>query len=277
MNTAKLDVGDTMLINGVVGWLVRTWEHSGGMREDDDGCCCGRCCCRGGGGEAAGTHRRDDYTQYLRRKDGRLQRMTQCLGVGILLFISVAVTVLVTAVHGGRARDTPHCQPTPEPRSHSPGLRVERQQQEKAENPLAMLTAPIGDNTAGAYLKWEPDLGKAICRGGFNYSNGDLVVPRNGFYRVFLQITYGSTTDHSCKPQLSNCVLLFQESYKANVELLRSFDTVNCSMEQWSKSLYTSGVFYMEANSRLRVQSSHREHIAKNEHLVFFGAELLPP
>lgn len=47
-------------------------------------------------------------------------------------------------------------------------------------------------------------------------------------------------------------------------------------MEPWSKSLYTAGLFFLEAKSILRVKSSHTELIAKREYQVFFGAELLP-
>lgn len=46
-------------------------------------------------------------------------------------------------------------------------------------------------------------------------------------------------------------------------------------MEPWSKSLYTAGLFSLDAKSILRVKSSYPELIAEKEFQVFFGAELL--
>lgn len=103
------------------------------------------------------------------------------------------------------------------------------------------------------------------------------MVPRNGIYRVFLQITYESKIDLKCdKLRLNNRVVVFREIYTDNVPILSSVDTVSCSVEPWSKSLYTAGLFSLEAKSILRVKSSHPELIAKREYQVFFGAELLP-
>lgn len=104
-------------------------------------------------------------------------------------------------------------------------------------------------------------------------------MPRNGIYRVFLQITYESKDDIDCRSdelRLTNVISLYQDSYTMNIPLLSSVDTVSCSMEQWSKSLYTAGLFSLEANGRLRVTSSHPDLIVGQEHQVFFGAELLP-
>lgn len=129
------------------------------------------------------------------------------------------------------------------------------------------------------YLEWENEIGHAFCHGGFSYANRSLVVPRKGMYRVFLQITYEGKaqecpSDNQLK--LSNMVFHFQDAYTMDVSLLSSADTVSCDMEGWTKSLYTSGLFYLEANSRLRVRSSYPALIVKTEHQVFFGAEFVP-
>lgn len=143
---------------------------------------------------------------------------------------------------------------------------------------LPSLLAPKGEIPDGEYLEWENKDGHAYCHGGFNYSSGNLVVPMNGIYRVFLQITYESKEDYECPDvlRLATVVLLFRETYAENVPLLSSVDTVSCSMEPWSKSLYTAGLFSLEANCRLRVTSSNPGLIVQKEYQVFFGAELLP-
>lgn len=248
--------------------LIGEWEASG-MEEDG---CCSRCCCGGvGGGETR--YRQQTLIQFLRQKDTRLQRMARFLSVAVLLLISMTLASLIATVYGARCHQSPESQPTMLP---LPGITIEQQQRKDLNNPSAMLTAPKGNVTDADYLEWESHDGHAFCHGGFSYSSGNLVVPRNGIYRVFLQITYESTKDIQCPSSVTSTVYLFRETYNNNVRLLSSVDTVTCSMEQWSKSLYTAGLFFLETNCRLRVKSSHPDLIVKREYEVFFGAELLP-
>lgn len=138
-----------------------------------------------------------------------------------------------------------------------------------------ILLAPRDKKTVGEYLLWESEDGNAHLHGGFRYCNGSLVIPTKGWYRVFLQLTYESNTESKFDLKLSNTVVLYHDSYPSDVTLLSSVDTVSHSTKQWSKSLHTSGIFLMEANSRLRVKSANANLISSEEHLVFFGAELL--
>ncbi|XP_042344295.1 tumor necrosis factor-like [Plectropomus leopardus] len=240
---------------------------------EEDGCCyCGG---------RAGLQRRNTF-QPLRQQERPPRRMARCLAVALLLMVSLAVAVLVvvTVVQGGRGQQSPDTQPLMQPHSLSSGDGIEQQQQKDFKNPSVMLTAPRGNNTVGEYLAWESVLGNAFCNGGFIYSSGDLVVPRPGIYRVFLQITYENKHHFNChgdELRLSNSVYVFQDTYQDDVRLLSSMETVSCSMEQWSKSLYTAGLFYLEANSKLRVTALYPQLIANTkESQVFFGAELLP-
>uniref|UniRef100_A0A3Q3MZW5 THD domain-containing protein n=1 Tax=Mastacembelus armatus TaxID=205130 RepID=A0A3Q3MZW5_9TELE len=140
------------------------------------------------------------------------------------------------------------------------------------------LTINIYIKTNGKYLEWESEKGKAYCHGGFNYTNGYLVVPTEGMYRVFLQITFEGKDDFHCDDDhLALTIKVFEKSnqYNANMPLLSSVDTVSCNMGKWSKSLYTNALFKLYANSTLCVQSSYPDLIVTNEYLVFFGAEFL--
>ncbi|XP_068590403.1 lymphotoxin-alpha-like [Cebidichthys violaceus] len=236
---------------------------------------CYSCCCSGG---EAGLHRQDVLIELLRQKETRHRRTAQLLAVALILLLSGALALLVPVVFGGRGQQRANSQPMMQPYKHSSGVSVEQQQQKDFKNPSAMLTAPKGDNVIGKYLEWESEDGNAFCHGGFNYSSGNLSVPRNGIYRVFLQITYESKDNLKCDDELrlTNSVFLIWDAYNINVPLLSSVDSVSCSMEQWSKTLYTAGLFSLEANGRLRVKSSHPDLIVKSEYKVFFGAELLP-
>ncbi|XP_071337888.1 tumor necrosis factor ligand superfamily member 15 [Trachinotus anak] len=223
----------------------------------------------------AGLYLQNTSVQLLHQKKRRRRRMIVCSVVVVVLLITAAV--VVRAVLGERGDESPHRQPMKQPDSHSPGTSDKQQQLTNMENPSAMLTAPRGNNTDGKYLLWESELANAYCRGGFNYSNGNLVVPREGMYRVFLQITYEGTPDPCVDElRLTNTVSSISDSYSEPIHLLSAVDTVSCSMKHWKKSLYTAGLFRLEANSRLHVTSVYPKLIVKAEQLVFFGAELLP-
>ncbi|KAG7461455.1 lymphotoxin-alpha-like [Solea senegalensis] len=157
----------------------------------------------------------------------------------------------------------------------SPGSSSKQQQIPDVMKPCAIIRAPCCNNTNGKYLLWEHEQGMARCLGGFHYSDGDLVVPRKGMYRVFLQITFASKTKCSGELPLKIIVFALMESYNEDIHLLSSVDTVNCNMTQWKKSLHTTGIVYLEAKSRLRVKSSYPELIISDENFVFFGAELV--
>ncbi|XP_053276852.1 tumor necrosis factor ligand superfamily member 15 [Pleuronectes platessa] len=215
------------------------------------------CCC----GADTAVHYQTTFTQLVRLKKKSRQIMAPISVVVLLLLTSAAVALLIMF---GLMK---------QPDSHSSGINLEQQQIIKVKNPSAMLT--VGSNINGKCLKWESDLGLAHCHGGFNYDDGNLVVPRDGIYRVFLQITYQSLDLCLDDLRLSSNVFFLGDSYNDSVLLLSTFDTVSCSMKQWRKSIYTSGLFELEANDRLYVTSSNQNLIVEDENLVFFGAELL--
>lgn len=246
--------------------LNREWET--GCMEEEGFC---------GGGEA-GAHRENTLIQLLRRKETRFRRISQVLAVALVVLILGTVSLLVLVLRGERGPPLPDKQLMTQPDGHPPGVRFEQQQQEVLKHPSAMLTAPKGNNVNGKYLEWDSVIGHAFCQGDVSYSNGNLVVPRKGNYRVFVQITYESNGNIMCNNELRlmHKVFLFQDNYPDDVALLSSVDSVSCSMKQWSKSLYTAGIFSLQANSTLRVMSTQPQLIVKNEDQVFFGAELLP-
>lgn len=123
-------------------------------------------------------------------------------------------------------------------------------------------------------MLWQSKDGEAHCRGGFRYTGQDLVVPTTGVYRVFLQVTYESKGSDEDEPMVSNSVSVLEESYKKERCILTAFDTVSCS-KTWRKTLYTSGLFFLEAHAELRTTSSHHDLIIPSETMTFFGAELV--
>ncbi|KAF7199578.1 lymphotoxin-alpha [Nothobranchius furzeri] len=212
-------------------------------------------------------------------------RRTKHFVVACLLVLIVEVPVVLLVVSYGRScRTSPDSQTVVQPDSISLG---KLQQVSSApggvkETPRAMLTAPEIPDISNKQLQWESNMGNAFCKGGFNYTDGHLVVPRAGYYRVFLQITYGDQggdADTHCKNRetlkLSHSVSYFHDSYPDYQPLLSAVDTVICA-QGWRKSLFTSGLFHLDKDSVLKVESEQPKRIVRNEHEVFFGAELLP-
>ncbi|XP_041854612.1 LOW QUALITY PROTEIN: tumor necrosis factor ligand superfamily member 15-like [Melanotaenia boesemani] len=188
---------------------------------------------------------------------------------------------LVAAIDCGRrcntdaTRHPQHNKTTHQHDRHSSGANeMQRQVGPPRHHVRALLTGPTGNITNGKYLQWEPKLGHAYCK-GFKYINGDLVVPRKGYYRVFLQVTYVGGAE-TCAGILNVTVLYLQKGYGVDVPLLSTYDTVTCNDKSWIKSLHTSGMFSPAAKSRLHVYSSREELIGTEQHQMFFGVELVP-
>ncbi|XP_028271179.1 lymphotoxin-alpha-like [Parambassis ranga] len=212
----------------------------------------------------------------MRRKDRRLWRMAPLVIVPLLLLTAGVVVLLVIGL--GRQGDlSPDGKTEKQTDRNSSGVHPETSGP-PYQHPSAMLTA--GNNSylmASDYLQWESVIGNVHCHGGFNYSNGDLVVPRKGMYRVFLQITFiiECKEDSKTERKVWNNVYVYSDAYEADTILLSSVDMVACRGHLWYKSMYTAGLFSLDANDRLRVKSSDPKLIARNEHEVLFGAELL--
>ncbi|XP_017260574.1 lymphotoxin-alpha-like [Kryptolebias marmoratus] len=262
--------------------LLDEWEVSS---MEEDGCHCG---CKGGA--EAGFHLQASLAQLGRR--GTTRRRVALLGAAgtllllLLLLLLLGVVAVLVTVGLGKPWHASLENRQPNHKTDILQSDVDGKQQvetpankelKASKHPRALLTVSQNHNHSGKYLQWESKLGKAHCGGGFIYSDGDLVVPRTGYYRVYVQIAYESVAElcHHNVMLLTHSVLYYSDSYPENVVLLSSVDTVRCN-ETWKKSLYTSAVFHLEANGRLRVTSSQPNHIMKNEQDVFFGADLLP-
>ncbi|XP_010874517.2 tumor necrosis factor [Esox lucius] len=159
------------------------------------------------------------------------------------------------------------------------------QQQHAATIPSAHLTAPRSfNNSKREYLEWEDHFGH-VHLSEFKYHDGDLIVPRDGIYKVYLQITFRRPGNFQCDTDvfiLTQKVLLYAANYPENVDLLAASDIVYCmpnseEMPYWEKSPNTSGVFKLNAGDKLRVKNGNRFHelMLLQEDKTFFGAHLI--
>uniref|UniRef100_A0A3B4GXZ4 THD domain-containing protein n=1 Tax=Pundamilia nyererei TaxID=303518 RepID=A0A3B4GXZ4_9CICH len=203
-------------------------------------------------GEEAVLQSPNTSLQLLSPNETRNRRMAKLLALVLVLVLAGVLPLLITILLRSQRHAPPGSQVT-------------------YTRHTLKIFPPVGNNTNGQYLQWAHDIGNAYCHGGFSYSNGDLVVPRDGLYSVYLQITYSGLVCPVHK-KLMNKVLHSSEEYRNDMTLLSSIHTMSCSEDVWSKSLYTAGFFFLKAKDKLRVMSSHPDYITKAEYEVFFGA-----
>ncbi|XP_015235390.1 PREDICTED: tumor necrosis factor-like [Cyprinodon variegatus] len=241
------------------------------MEEEKSSCCA----FEGGADPEAEADLREHGGHLLIRlqREKRRTRMAQFMAAGLLLLLCGVLAILYRIATP--MDSAPNNLINPDSGNKSTGI-SERQHSPNANGPpSAMLTVPNGQNTHGDILLWETELGNARIQGGFKYSNGNLIVPRDGIYRVYLQITYSSESAEANGQSVCNKVNVISLSYEKRVPLLSACDTIVFSKTPWKKSLFTSGSFRLYAKDKLLVTSSHSNYIFRNEHEGFFGAELV--
>ncbi|XP_027890200.1 tumor necrosis factor ligand superfamily member 15-like [Xiphophorus couchianus] len=212
------------------------------------------------------------------QRERHRRRMAQFVAAALLLLLCGILAVFLTLRLETPCDCATDSQSKSESDSQSSGVAEKLQQPQSAQRlPSAMLTAPKGNITNGRYLLWQHTLGEAHIDGGFRYSNGSLMVPRKGLYRVFLQALYeieSSDCDRTPFLVVSSWVYVFRQGDGKDRPLLTAVDTVACK-QNVKKSLFTSGIFKLDTNDKLHVTSSHPDLMRKNEFQSFFGAQLV--
>lgn len=112
--------------------------------------------------------------------------------------------------------------------------------------------------------------------------SGILNIPSNGLYRLYLQITFEFesekyTNSDICANDLLSLKITVERrsnSYLDIRELLVSEDTMSCTHD-WTRSMFTSGTFVLDAQSQIRVKILHKQLVNIHDTRSFFGAELI--
>ncbi|XP_061762348.1 tumor necrosis factor-like [Nerophis ophidion] len=214
-----------------------------------------------------------------RRKTLPRDQRLRCALVLLAVFLLSSAGVLLVALAMRRAGPTSlDTQSAKHAGRCSPDHR-RQQQKDEDKNPSALLTVAEGNTTDGQYLRWGTEHHNAHLHGGFSYSDGSLVVPRTGLYRVYLQVTYWIPDDFkydTCPLLLENIVYIFRTSYEEDMPLLSTKHTLGCSTKNRYETVYTAASFELDAQSKLRVTSTLEHLISVDATSVFFGAEFLP-
>lgn len=211
----------------------------------------------------------------------RLQRTVRIIAVCLVLLLGMALATLALLLFGSPALLRQSEQPAMPDALTAPEAVSEKLQSENDQSlPSARLTIKEDPSP-----EWQDAHGNAHRRGGMSYDSGNLRVPSTGLYRLYLQITFTFEHDNSNINNSGMCDddgLLYlkitverrSSSYNGFRPLLVSEDTMRCDQD-WTRSMFTSGSFELDAQTQLRVTIQHRQLVKSQDTLSFFGAELI--
>ncbi|XP_055080209.1 tumor necrosis factor ligand superfamily member 11-like [Periophthalmus magnuspinnatus] len=221
-------------------------------------------------------------TEVSIRLQMRILRAARLISVSMVLLLFMVLGILALLLFGSPALSGQSKEPESPP--NSPEALTGKQQSDRdVSYPSALLTI----TKRALYPEWQWEQGNAHLQ-SMTVSNGNLSVSTEGLYRLYLQVTfefihkaYGKCQrctdsepmcDKDLKMFLEISVQRFSNSYKSFRTLLSSQDTMSCSHD-WSKTMITTGVFLLDANTKLRVKLQHSELVNNQDTHTFFGAE----
>lgn len=205
----------------------------------------------------------------------RLHRTLRVISVALVLLLGVALATLVLLLFGSPALLRHGKPPAMSNALTAPQAVSEKLQSENhLSHPSAMLTIE-----KKSHLVWQYAEGNAHRRGGMTYEGGSLTVPSKGLYRLYLQVTFVFTLDNNDSDMCANDILdlkikleRYSNSYNNFTLLLESDETMSCKHD-WTKSMYTSGIFELEALSQIRVNLTPENLVKTDDAHSFLGAE----
>lgn len=196
------------------------------------------------------------------------------LSLGFCLLFYIEFPACKDKGHDGRANNQDHqkasrLQSDPkQPHLDSPNENQDHQQEDASDSKQpysAYLQAD--DCTYSAqdkeYVTW------VLKRHLVNFTMQDsksLVVPKDGMYRISLQITYRNGVSKKVEPEhilLSHKVLVYQTGYRNQSRpVLEAYDFVYWPVEShWCKTMYSEVDFIMNQGDIIMVESSNPSYI----------------
>lgn len=89
-----------------------------------------------------------------------------------------------------------------------------------------------------------------------------LIIHRPGTYKVSLQILYrGVQGQHYDQTNLSHEIRRYTDGYPIPLTMLIYMETINFSSYRWRKTVFSEGIYSLEAGDRLKVWSEDRSLI----------------
>ncbi|XP_020387281.1 tumor necrosis factor ligand superfamily member 15-like [Rhincodon typus] len=148
------------------------------------------------------------------------------------------------------------------------------------EKPRAHLTAKLTSvgGIEGQYstLQWEDKNGLAFTEGQLSYQNPALIIPRQGTYFVYSQVSFRSSSRVKNITHISHIITKLTSSYPEPTHLLSSTRSLHGNQNRWQVTIYLGAIFQLQKGDRLVVNVSNVNQVDfTNDHKTYFGAFLL--
>lgn len=126
------------------------------------------------------------------------------------------------------------------------------------------LPAPVGTSlSARSYLPWEAYPSDERFSNFTLLDNGEsLVIPRGGWYRLGLQITYNEKFSNEKKIHLAHNITKHSDSYHLPIKVLSVYDTVYKN-DIGFKSMFSEVVHVFIKGDRVKVWSNNQQLIER--------------
>ncbi|XP_059494159.1 tumor necrosis factor ligand superfamily member 15-like isoform X2 [Stegostoma tigrinum] len=122
------------------------------------------------------------------------------------------------------------------------------------EKPRAHLTAKLTsvDGIDGQYsaLQWEDKNGLAFTEGQLNYQNPALIIPRQGTYFVYSQVSFRSSSKVKNITHISHIITKLTSSYPEPTHLLSSTRSLHGNQNRWQVTIYLGAIFQLQRGDR---------------------------
>ncbi|KAI1882459.1 hypothetical protein AGOR_G00250970 [Albula goreensis] len=243
--------------------------------------------------ELGAPHLEENQLLQVLLKHCRKTRRHECLSrfaMGVLLVVTLGIFCFVRIIPQDNYSIRKDVESTEYVSEYAAAARQAEPRTMKDEKPRAHLTSPSPPESTSSpcaeklnhsrnILKWEAHEGDAYTH-GFKYEERDraLIVPQDGFYSLYLQITYRKPQSFSCK---SNTIHFIVEVVKRSdsysnqdTEVMTTHDWMPCD-PKYRKSVPSYGVYQLNKKDKLMVRVSEPDLVdLSNERLTYFGALL---
>ncbi|XP_066291744.1 tumor necrosis factor ligand superfamily member 10-like [Branchiostoma lanceolatum] len=131
---------------------------------------------------------------------------------------------------------------------------------------------------------WESEQGLATLANGMKYRGGNLVIPTDGLYYIYSQLSYRFLNENPEEntDKEANTFQLIHYTYKQSSypepQLIMKSSRSTCWSKRTEFGLYTSfqgGVFRLEKGDKVSVSVSNAQMISFDESSTFFGAFMI--
>ncbi|XP_061107500.1 tumor necrosis factor b (TNF superfamily, member 2) [Conger conger] len=128
---------------------------------------------------------------------------------------------------------------------------------------------------------WRDGDGHSFFQGGLRLVNNEIIIPQNGLYFVYSQVSFrvlcSSSGGHTNRP-ISHTIMRWSDAYNDRKPLLSAIRTTcqrdaesNGRSKSWYNAVYMGAVFSLEREDRLWTETNLLKDVDGEDEKTFFG------